>query len=162
MLLGLRFNVYKTYIYVYKTHVNRERTKKMKTALYRCFSKEGELLYAGITINIGRRVSDHKQHVEWMGKVHEIKLEYFETRQEALDAEAKCIAEEKPMLSIASRSGGRPKLKSRTFSVSDEERDEIGTAAEILGFGARGKGRAIVYLARAYIAKATEKNNKSS
>ena len=41
--------------------------------------------------------------------------------------------------------------KSRTISLTDDDWQVIAEAAERLGFGPRGRGRAMVFLAKRYI-----------
>lgn len=45
-------------------------------------------------------------------------------------------------------------LKSRTVKLADEDWDEIGKAAVEMGFGDRGRGRAMVKLAKNHNIKA--------
>ena len=55
-------------------------------------------------------------------------------------------------------------LKSRTITVSDEDWDAIGEASKSLGFGERGRGKAMVKLARDHNGNAETKtdDDKSS
>jgi predicted GIY-YIG superfamily endonuclease len=68
----------------------------MKTVLYRQYSKSGELLYVGISLNYANRLRDHYKGSAWFTDVDNITLEWHETRDEALKAERKAIIEEKP------------------------------------------------------------------
>lgn len=66
------------------------------TTLYRLFDSEGELLYVGIAGNPGRRFEQHKEDKPWWGDVANVRLEHFETRHEAADAERVAIQSEMP------------------------------------------------------------------
>ena len=68
----------------------------MKTALYRQWSKAGDLLYVGISLNYANRLKDHYRGSAWFLDVENITLEWFDTREEALRAERNAIIEEKP------------------------------------------------------------------
>lgn len=50
-------------------------------------------------------------------------------------------------------------LKSRTITVTDEDWGAIGKASMSLGFGERGRGKAMVKLARDHNAKTEEKTD---
>lgn len=59
----------------------------MKTYLYRCYDRDGQLLYAGITDNVERRKRDHAKDKFWWGDVSKVTVMAFETRPQALWAE---------------------------------------------------------------------------
>lgn len=60
----------------------------MKTTyLYRCFDREGELLYVGITDNVERRKKEHAVEKFWWGDVVRVTSMAFQTREQALWAE---------------------------------------------------------------------------
>lgn len=68
-----------------------------RTCLYRHFGREGELLYVGISLSPTYRLSQHRIGSPWFEQIANITVEWFETRQEALDAERAAIIAEQPM-----------------------------------------------------------------
>lgn len=68
----------------------------MKTHLYRHFDKHGALLYVGVSLNTLIRLGQHGDHSHWYDSIARVEIETFETRQKALEAEARAIFEEKP------------------------------------------------------------------
>lgn len=66
-------------------------------ALYRFFDRSDVLLYVGITADLPARIKNHSKGKPWWTQIHNITVEHFDTRQDALDAERKSIREEKPL-----------------------------------------------------------------
>jgi predicted GIY-YIG superfamily endonuclease len=77
-----------------------DRLDRSTTALYRYYSEDGELLYVGISINPILRLQQHQQ-ASWCEQVSHIDIERFESRAEALQAEAEAIRNESPAYNIA-------------------------------------------------------------
>lgn len=75
------------------------------TTLYRFFDKDERLLYVGITNSMPRRAHQHSKKAQWHHHASLVTLEHFSSRQEALNAEAKAIKEEKPFYNIAGSDG---------------------------------------------------------
>ncbi len=71
-----------------------------KTALYRHKDSAGVLLYVGISLNPFSRAKQHGRHSSWMAQVTNIKIEWFESRSIALDAEKNAIYKETPKHNI--------------------------------------------------------------
>lgn len=67
------------------------------TSLYRQFNSEGTLLYVGVSFSAVYRTSQHRKNSPWYREIANIKIEHYETRQEALDAEILAIKFEKPL-----------------------------------------------------------------
>lgn len=70
-------------------------------ALYRFYDASDVLLYVGITADLPTRISTHRKEKPWWTRVAHISVEQFETRTEALNAEATAIREEKPLYNVA-------------------------------------------------------------
>lgn len=66
------------------------------TALYRHFSKGGELLYIGIALSPTYRLTKHNRTAHWYTEIATIKVEWFPSRQEALEEERYAINSEFP------------------------------------------------------------------
>ncbi len=67
-----------------------------RTALYRLFGAEGELLYVGITTTPEVRLKQHAFDKPWWGDVAESKVEWFPTRVDAERAEREAIRKDAP------------------------------------------------------------------
>lgn len=67
-----------------------------KTALYRHYDQAGVLLYIGISLCALTRTQQHRRQAAWAYDIVTVKIEWFETRQEAEAAEYKAIKTEKP------------------------------------------------------------------
>lgn len=67
-----------------------------KTALYRHFDKDGELLYVGIAKSLAARTEQHSGKSEWFDEVATTETQYFDSRKEALVAETTAIRAERP------------------------------------------------------------------
>jgi predicted GIY-YIG superfamily endonuclease len=72
----------------------------MKTQLYRHFSKDGTLLYVGISLSSLNRLGQHSDHSHWFGDISRVEIQHFPTREDALEAEALAIHDEKPLCNI--------------------------------------------------------------
>ncbi len=75
------------------------------TALYRLYGADDRLLYAGVTIDPKRRFREHSTR-RWWPKVVRKKIEWYETRTLAQEAEAVVIRDEKPIYDATHRLGG--------------------------------------------------------
>lgn len=72
-----------------------------KTAVYRFYSSEGQLLYVGISDNPGHRFSQHERTKTWWNEVTGISVEWVESRPSALAVERRAIRVEKPVYNIS-------------------------------------------------------------
>ena len=68
----------------------------MKTALYRLYDAEGELLYVGISLSAIQRLSDHMKGKLWAEDIARVDVAWYDSRTDALAAEAKAIRAEWP------------------------------------------------------------------
>lgn len=69
-------------------------------ALYRFYDQHGQLLYIGITMDLGSRWYSHDRGKPWWIDVARATVEHFPTRSEALDAEAAAIQRERPLWNV--------------------------------------------------------------
>lgn len=76
----------------------------MDAAIYRHFSKSGELLYIGYSANPMRRNQQHSSYASWFKEVHQITIEWFDTHEDALNAEMIAIKIERPRENIVGMS----------------------------------------------------------
>lgn len=77
--------------------VGRAGLNSRRHALYRFFDRSDVLLYVGITVDMGARFKKHGGDKPWWPQIDHIGIEWFETRQEALEAERNAITEEQPL-----------------------------------------------------------------
>jgi predicted GIY-YIG superfamily endonuclease len=80
------------------------------TTLYRLVGPDGHLLYVGIAGNPGRRFEQHAKDKPWWSTVTSVRLEHFDNRVEALEAERVAIHAEKPLHNIVHNKGGEVPL----------------------------------------------------
>jgi len=67
-----------------------------RTALYRHWSKYGQLLYVGVSLNAVNRLSQHAVSSGWHKDIAKVEIEWFESRSAALIAEKLAIKKERP------------------------------------------------------------------
>jgi len=83
-----------------------------QVALYRCFDRQGRLLYVGISFSALIRLKSHVKQSAWAYKVARIDVEWLADRQRAADAERAAIRAERPMYNIVhSISRANPRAK---------------------------------------------------
>lgn len=70
-----------------------------KTACYRLYDRSGRLLYAGISMRLGDRMSAHRRRL-WWRRVARIRIEWFAGREAAKRAEAIAIRDERALHNI--------------------------------------------------------------
>lgn len=76
-----------------------------RTAVYRFYDAEDQLLYVGITNNLDVRWATHASDKPWWHLVTRKDAEWFETRAEALAAEKEVVAEQEPLYDATHRLG---------------------------------------------------------
>jgi predicted GIY-YIG superfamily endonuclease len=69
----------------------------MRTALYRHYGECGDLLYVGISLRFVRRLHEHEKRSGWFQGITSVKVEWFENRNDALQAERLAIQNENPL-----------------------------------------------------------------
>lgn len=69
-------------------------------ALYRMYGLKGDLLYVGITFSMLQRLWEHRGSQPWWPEVATIKIEHFDDRAAALEAEAEAIQIERPRYNV--------------------------------------------------------------
>lgn len=85
--------------YMEKTH--GPKLKAMPCQLYRHFSKDGTLLYVGISLNALLRQHAHKTgRSPWYQQIAKIEIENFSSKKAALEAEKKAIKNDKPLYNV--------------------------------------------------------------
>jgi len=96
-----------------------------KCQLYRHFSKDGQLLYVGITDCESRRRAQHKIEAKWFGEIANVEVVEFASRELAAAAERAAIETERPIFNIESRRAISEKPEARR---KRDERDRYRAA----------------------------------
>lgn len=71
-----------------------------KTALYRCYDNENNLLYIGISLSAINRLSQHKSHSKWFDAIAKVDVEWFQDRDSAILAEMEAVRIEQPKFNV--------------------------------------------------------------
>ena len=82
--------------YTEKADREQAKRKKGKTALYRHFDKDGQLLYVGISLSHVARLSQHRDGSPWYEDIAHVTIEWHKTRVDAELAETTAIGREAP------------------------------------------------------------------
>jgi len=69
----------------------------VRTALYRHWDADGNLLYVGISLSAVHRLTQHKRDSHWHDSIANMTIEWFDNRREALAAEREAIRMERPI-----------------------------------------------------------------
>jgi hypothetical protein len=115
----------------------QERRLPTSTTLYRFFDADGDLLYVGITHMETMRWRQHSKTKDWWREVTTIKVAHFDTRDEALAAEAKAIRQERPRHNIKLATAGPLARPPRPLWIPPDELIPTADAAAILGIALR-------------------------
>lgn len=76
------------------------------TGVYRAYDSQDRLLYVGISKDVLDRLGQHRSS-GWAQYVTNLTIEYFPTRQQALEAESRAIKDEDPVWNSAGRNADR-------------------------------------------------------
>jgi len=80
-----------------------------RTALYRLRDASGRLLYVGISEAPLRRWAEHSKDKPWWPLVTTFTLQWFDSRNRALVAEARAIHTEKPLHNVVHNGDANPR-----------------------------------------------------
>ena len=89
------------------------RLDKYGADVYRCYDIEGNLLYVGCTINVHKRLGEHRPYAAWFPMLARFTVDRYPTRRQALEVEGYAIIHERPLYNVtknysyAPTSGGR-------------------------------------------------------
>lgn len=73
---------------------------KRRTAVYRCYSTTGQLLYVGCTGDRVGRVQYHQRNAPWWSEVARTEYQEFEVAGDAWGSEPRIIAAEAPLYNV--------------------------------------------------------------
>jgi predicted GIY-YIG superfamily endonuclease len=82
-----------------RVSIGRAELETRPHILYRFYDRTGVLLYIGITVDFADRMATHAKEKEWWARVDRsaTKVEYFDGRRAALEAERDAIKAEHPL-----------------------------------------------------------------
>lgn len=72
----------------------------LPATLYELFDESGERIYVGASINAPNRLASHARQKSWWPDVATAKFTHFDTRLEAVQAEARILRRSKPRHNI--------------------------------------------------------------
>jgi predicted GIY-YIG superfamily endonuclease len=80
----------------------KRRDPNAETALYRHYDEDGRLLYVGISLDVLKRIQQHRGS-SWSRDITYIAIEGYASREAAEAAERVAIETERPLYNIAGR-----------------------------------------------------------
>lgn len=106
--------------------------------VYRCYDKDGDLIYIGCTSNVGRRIAQHRKGRAVASRWLSVSMTRHETegpypsRADALGAERKAIHAEQPLFNYQQRAGAdlAAWMTRQPVALYLIERGHIGLAVE--------------------------------
>jgi hypothetical protein len=69
-------------------------------AVYRLYDANDALLYVGMSLSVGSRLSIHRSKAPWRGDVDREEITWYRSAADARSAEARAIAEEHPVHNV--------------------------------------------------------------
>jgi predicted GIY-YIG superfamily endonuclease len=91
----------------------------MKTALYRHFNAQGQLLYVGITCDPVRRTATHFVNSDWAADLARIEVEWHDSKKAAIDAECRAIRSEQPVNNCGAGQRKKSGVSKPTGGIAD-------------------------------------------
>lgn len=78
----------------------QRRIRHLKTDVYRVYGIHDELLYVGYSVNVFRRLGQHKPYAVWYPLADTVLVEQYANRAEACYVEAVAIRDEAPLHNV--------------------------------------------------------------
>ncbi|MFB7647160.1 GntR family transcriptional regulator [Streptomyces sp. NPDC056084] len=103
-----------------------------RTALYRYFDANDQLLYIGISFDPDVRWEGHRGWARWADAAAERTVEWFATRSEALAAETKAIRAERPLCNRAHNYDFTPETHRTWPSLREVKRGKAAKLTELI------------------------------
>jgi excinuclease UvrABC nuclease subunit len=95
-------------------------TANGQTGLYRVFGEADSLLYIGISKHFGVRWQQHAQKQPWWNERRRMTVDFYDDREEALDAEALAIFTEQPKYNVLHRKQAQRLKRLRPGEVNQQ------------------------------------------
>jgi len=104
-----------------------------RCAVYRLLDDYGRLLYVGSTVNVARRLSQHKASKWWYPRVASVAVEWYASEQQARDVEAVALEREQSEHNLDDPKRGyyRPRPGARRLEVVDLHDSLLGVLDEL-------------------------------
>jgi GIY-YIG catalytic domain len=93
-----------------------------QTGLYRVFGEADLLLYIGISKHFGVRWQQHAQKQPWWNERRRMTVDFYDDREEALDAEALAIFTDQPKYNVLHRKQALRLKRLRPGEVANKQR----------------------------------------
>lgn len=106
-----------------------------RSALYRLYDSAGVLLYVGISRYPSERFKEHAGDKLWWHHVARNEIAWLDSRADALAAEAKAMAEERPLYNGYHQLGSDWPQKARSYDDTAERAAVRKGVRSILGLG---------------------------
>lgn len=68
-----------------------------RTAVYRLYAQNGDLLYVGCSFNPNERIRAHRLEKQWGRSIQRTDIRWYQNRMGALRREARAIVDENPL-----------------------------------------------------------------
>ena len=107
---------------------------KIRTAIYRAFGSDDDLLYVGISKDFGRRWRQHAATKPWWPEVRRLTVVWHPDEESASTAETEAIACEKPRHNIAKV----PRLHCSVYVPERVIRPELLACARQIAYSVHG------------------------
>lgn len=123
------------------TPITPQAEPEQPNCIYRFYDRDGQLLYVGVTADIGGRWKTHSKTKPSWRQVASATIEHFDSRAEALEAEEVAIRAERPAWNITYNVGRPPRQR----EVSAQRR-----SVDIEAAAGRGEWLTLTDLGRLY------------
>lgn len=92
-----------------------------KTAVYRHYDADGALLYVGLSRNPLKRWGQHKALALWFYDISRIEIQWFDSREDASDAEIRAVKSERPIFNTVYNTANPQRKKVETPPPPDTD-----------------------------------------
>ena len=93
----------------------QRRISNLKHDVYKAFDSCGALLYVGCSVNVFKRLREHKHYALWLLHTERIDVVQYANRSEALAEEARCIRFDHPTFNVTAENAYGCKLPTESL-----------------------------------------------
>lgn len=104
----------------------QRRISGLKHDVHKAYNTDGVLLYVGISVNVFKRLKEHKQYAEWHPHSSRIDVVQYRNRDAARAEEARCIRSDNPLYNRTRENAWGCELSDDTVETFTLWRDEDG------------------------------------
>lgn len=105
---------------------SQRRISKLKHDVYKAYDTDGQLLYVGVSVNVFKRLREHKQYAAWMPHSARVDVVQYLNRNAARAEEARCIREDGPLYNVTKENAWGCELSEVTVEAFTLWRDDDG------------------------------------